>query len=99
MTKREQMIANYSNKPGATAENYKGATIISYAGSTNQPCAAIYTPFYKGIKPAYNYAFHTESDRAAFIADKKYVIDRDTEVAERRAAEYAAEAEQTRASR
>lgn len=92
MTKREQMIANYSNKPGATVENYKGATIISYAGSTNQPCVAIYTPFCKGVKPTYNYAFNTESDRAAFIADKKQVIDRDTESAERRAAEYAAEA-------
>jgi hypothetical protein len=93
MTKREQMIANYSSKQGATVESYKGATIISYAGSTNQACVAIYTPFCKGVKPAYNYAFNTESDRAAFIADKKQVIDRDTEAAERRAAKYAAESD------
>ena len=97
MTKRKQMIQNYSNKPGATVENYKGATIINYVSSNNNPCVAIYTPFCKGVKPAYNYAFNSDADRAAFIADKKQVIDRDTEAAERRAAEYAAEAEKIQA--
>jgi hypothetical protein len=97
MTKREQMIQNYSSKPGATVESYKGATIISYTSSINKPCVAIYTPFCKGIKPAYNYAFNTDAERAAFIADKKHVIDRDTESAELRAAIYAADAEKIQA--
>jgi hypothetical protein len=93
MTKREQMIQNYSSKPGATVEIHKGATIISYTSSINKPCVAIYTPFCKGIKPAYNYAFNTDAERADFIADEKRVIDRDTESAELRAAAYAAEAD------
>ena len=92
MTKRENMIQNYSNKPGAIVESYRGATIISYTSGNDKPCVAIYTPFRKGIKPAYNYAFATDADRAKFIAETKAVIDRDTEAAERRAAEYAAEA-------
>lgn len=97
MTKRQNMIAMYIGKPGATVESYRGATIISYISSNDKPCVAIYTPFCKGVKPAYNYAFNTESDRAAFIADKKHVIDRDTESAELRTAIYAAEAEKIQA--
>ena len=97
MTKREQMIQNYISKPNATVESYRDATIISYTSSNNNPCVAIYTPFCKGIKPAYNNAFNSDADRAAFIADKKHVIDRDTEAAERRAIENAAEAEKIQA--
>lgn len=97
MTKREQMIQNYSNKPGATVENYKGATIISYTSSNNNPCVAIYTPFCKGVKPAYNYAFASDADRVKFISETKTIIDRDTEAAERRAIENAAEAEKIQA--
>lgn len=92
MTKREQMIQNYVTKPGATVEAYKGATIIGYTNSSNNPCVAIYTPFRKGIKPAYNCAFANDVGRDKFITEIKTVIDRDTEAAERRAVEYAAEA-------
>lgn len=97
MTKREQMIQNYSSKSGATVESYRGATIISYASSNGKPCVAIYTPFCKGVKPAYNYAFASDADRVKFISETKTIIDRDTETAERRAIENAAESEKIQA--
>lgn len=92
-TKREIAIASFCNKAGAVVESYKGATIISW-NNGNNPVATIYTPFCKGVRPAYNYSFRTEADRDAFIADKKAVIDRDTTAAEERKAQYAKEAEQ-----
>lgn len=92
MTKREDMIKRLSNQANATVENYNGATIICYDGH-KRPCVAIYSPFRKGIKPAYDYAFATVAERTAFIADKKVVIDNDAKMAEARMLSYAADAE------